>query len=92
MTCEEARDIDADQAQDHGGILHAAVAADEGLEASERSDVCVAARVDRDARLDVDASLLGPGNDAFDTLAVVQHVDDGGMKQHLDVRFLAAKP
>ena len=41
---------------------------------------------------DVEAPLLSPGNDAFDTLAVVQHVDDGGMKQHLDVRFLAAKP
>jgi hypothetical protein len=47
-----------------------------------------AARVDRDARLDVDASLLGPGNDAFDTFAVVEHVDDGGVKQHLDAGFL----
>ncbi len=36
---------------------------------------------------DLDTTLLGPGHDAFDLVAVPQDVDDSCMKQHLGARF-----
>ena len=83
----QALDVDAHQAKHHGRILDLAVLAHEGLEAAERRDIGIAAGVDGQLGADFRPALLGPGQHAADLLAFGQHVDDGGVKQHLDAGF-----